>query len=264
MAVDLTKLKLGCKPARFDRRTLQFTKYADLLPAPPPAIDWLGSVTSWGELDNDVLGDCTCAAVGHAVQIAAVNLVPPQSPDLITDPLILELYEKSCGYVPGDPSTDQGGVIIDVLNYVRQNQIGKRHHKLKLKLFGYVQTNITNIEHVKQAIATFGVVDIGISLPLSAQAQTQTGIWDVVGNPSTDPNSAPNSWGGHSVAVAAYDADGLTCITWGFPQRMTWAFWLAYSTEAYPLLLREWIERYQSDYPQVLAQLGQDLQEVSN
>ena len=41
-------------------------------------------------------------------------------------------------------------------------------------------------------------------------------------------------------AVIAYDARGLTCITWGALKRMTWAFWDAYCDEAYACLSRDW------------------------
>ena len=30
-------------------------------------VDWSGGVKSWGVMRNDTLGDCTCAAVGHAI-----------------------------------------------------------------------------------------------------------------------------------------------------------------------------------------------------
>ncbi len=52
--------------------------------------------------------------------------------------------------------------------------------------------------------------------------------------------STPGSWGGHAVPVIAYDASGLTCITWGALKRMTWAFWDAYCDEAYACLSRDW------------------------
>jgi hypothetical protein len=102
-------------------------------------------------------------------------------------------------------------------------------------LHAYASINKNNINAVKQAIALFGVVDLGIELPISAQAQVG-GVWDV----TNGPNAQPGSWGGHSIVVAAYDASGLTGITWGALQKMTWAFWDAYVDEAFLLFFNPW------------------------
>ena len=86
---------------------------------------------------------------------------------------------------------------------------------------------------MKQAIALFGGLYIGLSLPLSAQTQD---VWDV----DTSPNGKRGSWGGHCVFVPDYDATGLTCITWGAPKKMTWPFWGTYCDEAHALLSPNW------------------------
>lgn len=90
--------------------------------------------------------------------------------------------------------------------------------------------------HVEQAAAIFGGVYIGIALPLSAQRQTGPGkTWDVLLQ-----DGAPGSWGGHAVNVVQYDPEGLTVVTWGFLQRMTWRFWSTYVDEAWAVLPAEW------------------------
>jgi hypothetical protein len=257
--------KLGKKPPKKDPRTLMLSKYT--LSPPPAACDWTKGVTSWGEMLNDNLGDCTCAAVGHGVQVASLN--SPSGEITPPDSTIEQLYEKSCGYVPGDPNTDGGGVILDVLNYVRNNAPWKfkdpteNPHKHPYQLFAYADPNPNDITHVKQAIATFGMVDIGLDLPLTAQSQVGS-VWDVVGNPKTDSNSLPGSWGGHCVIIPKYDGDILTCITWGALQRMTIAFWNAYVDESHALLFRHWVEQYGVDYPEMLVQLEADLEQVTN
>jgi hypothetical protein len=260
-------LKLGKKPPRIDPRTLSFAKYAPLLPPPPTAVSWTKNVTSWGMMLNDQLGDCTCSAVGHGIQVATLNsggseVTPP-------DQLILNLYEKSCGYVLGNPNTDNGGVIIDVLNYTRYHGLGKRRNKTgrkaASKLYAYADPAVGDITHVKQAIFTFGIVDIGLNLPITAQTQNQNGqVWDVVGNPNTDPNSFPNSWGGHSVVVCTYDEETVTCITWGMLQKMTWRFWNCYVDESHALLFHAWVEQFGTRFPAALTQLEADLAAVTN
>jgi hypothetical protein len=262
---DITRVKLGKKPPRIDSRTLKLEKYLSALPAPPPSCDWTKGVTQFGAMLNDELGDCTCAAIGHAIQIVTLNtpigeVTPP-------DILIQNLYERSCGYIPGDPSTDNGGVILDVLNWVRQHGLGHKRkphpHHIKFPMYAFADPSPSDITHVKQAIQIFSSVDIGIQLPITAQEQVG-GVWDVVGNPNTDPNSVPGSWGGHSVCVPAYDTEGLICITWGSLQKMTFNFWKTYCDESHALLFHDWIDHVASgSNSSFLAQLEADLQVVT-
>jgi len=253
--MDITKCLLGKRAAKKDKRTLQLKDFL-LKVTPPPAANWFKDQTSFGEMGNDVLGDCTCAAVGHAVQIATLNT--PDGEVTPADSAVLSLYENACGYVPGDPSTDQGGVIIDVLNYVRKNLFDTH------KLWAYADPDPADLAHVQQAIAVFGVVDIGLQLPVTAQSQVG-GIWDVVGDPNSDPNSQPGSWGGHSVSCGAYSQvdDTITCVTWGALQKMTSKFWLAYCDEAHALLLRAWMERFGAQSRVQLGAMEKALQAVS-
>lgn len=236
--MDITKLKLGKKPAKKDPRDLLLADYLTPTPSPvPPSCDWYGGRTQFGAMLNDQLGDCTCAAVGHGLQVATLNTPDPEITPV--DDAILGLYEKACGYVPGDPSSDQGGDINTVLNSVRTTGLGKKepggHLRHHMVLHAYASINYRNINAVKQAIALFGVVDLGIELPISAQAQVG-GVWDV----TSGPNAQAGSWGGHSVVVSAYDANGVTCITWGALQRITWKFWDAYVDEAFSLFFNPW------------------------
>lgn len=256
---DGRMLALGKKPPRIDPRTLHLGLYDGLLPTPPPVWSWFQDVKEWGMMQNDTLGDCTCAAVGHGGQVTTLNT--PTGIRTPPDQLVLNLYQKACGYVPGDPSTDQGGVILDVLTYVRKYALGHKkapnYHK-KFRMMAFAAVNPGNLLHVMQAIYLLSVVDIGIQLPISAQAQVG-GLWDVVGNPRTNPQSVPGSWGGHSVIVSAYTPDTVTCVTWGALQTMTWRFWATYVDESYVLLYRSWLEHFRSKAPAMAVQLESDV-----
>jgi hypothetical protein len=83
---------------------------------------------------------------------------------------------------------------------------------------------------------------IGVQLPKSAQAQTQNQQpWSVPpGGPKGD--GAPGSWGGHAIPVVAYDSRGVTVVTWGALQIMTWSFWETYCDEAYAILSTDYID----------------------
>jgi hypothetical protein len=227
--VVLPGMRLGRKALKIDSRTLKMAKYlAAGLPPAPPSVDWTKGTTAWGMMLNDQLGCCTIAGLGHAIQTWENNSGEPCS---VNDTDILQGYENFDHYNPQDPSTDQGGIELDVLtDFKKQGFAGAT-------LSSFVAVNVKNLAEVRQAIDLFGGVYIGVELPLSAQGQT---TWDVV-SPSSYANQA-GSWGGHCVWVPKYDATSFTCITWGAPLPITVAFWEAYVDEAYALLSPQWIE----------------------
>jgi hypothetical protein len=59
--------------------------------------------------------------------------------------------------------------------------------------------------------------------------------------------------------VVAYDQRGLTVVTWGALQRMTWGFLYAYCDEAYAVLSQDWISHTTN-----LAASGFDLAALEN
>jgi len=255
---DGRTLLLGKLPAKYDRRRLRLKDYLPKV-TPPPSANWYKGVTEFGAMLNNSLGDCTCAAVGHAEQVVTLNI--PFGEIVPSDQSIENLYEGSCGYVPGDPSTDNGGYIPDVLNYVRKYKWFTHKHP---PLYAYCDTEPGDVDHIKQGIATFSVVDIGLQLPITAQNQVGS-LWTVVGNPN-DPSSDayPGSWGGHSVVVSAYDANTLTCVTWGGLQAMDWNFWQTYVDESHCLLLRLWLQHFAAGSGVDFASLDAALQALND
>jgi hypothetical protein len=233
-----TTRKLGKKPAKIDARTLKLSKYlTPTLPPPPQWVEWKDKVNvPWGVMLNDTLGDCTCAACGHLVIDWTANA---STAVVLPDSDILSLYEGSCGYVPGDPSTDNGGFCLDVLNYWRTNGIGAGGHNIA----AYASLDIFNTEQVRQAIALFGGIYVGIGLPLSAESEVG-GLWRCS---ASTPGDAW-SWGGHCIPVIGYETRNdikggiYTCVTWGGLQRMTHNFLQQYCDESYAILTTDWIE----------------------
>lgn len=224
---DHSSMKLGKQAVRHDARTLRLARYTTALPDPPSSIDWSGQLSNLGVMLNDSLGDCTCAAIGHIVQTWTSQTQDQQV--ILSDQDILTLYEQSCGYDPDDPSTDQGGIELDVLNYWRKNPVVGH----SLDAFCAIQPG--DIKDIQNGVWLFGAVYIGLALPITAQTQDVWDLGDLSGN------GAPGSWGGHAVCVVSYDETGLTCITWGQLKRMTWTFWKSYTDEAYALLSPDWI-----------------------
>lgn len=254
--VDPLKLKLGKQAARHDPRTLLLASYlTPALPAPPPKLDLTKKVKSWGMMDNDQIGDCTCAAAGHLIMEwtanAATKMVTP------TDQQIVAAYSAITGYNPITGANDNGAVEIDVLNYWRQTGIAGD------KIGAYVALEPANHAHIMDAVYIFEGCYIGLQLPLSAQSQVKNHQpWSVPPGGATG-SGAKGSWGGHAVPVVAYDSRGVTVVTWGALQQMTWSFWEAYCEEAYAIISTDYLTGEQKT-PQGfnLEQLQADLADL--
>lgn len=218
--------KLGRKPARLDSRTLKLAAYAEGLPSAPPACDLTARLSNLGQMGNDQLGDCTCAAVGHMIQAWTVE---DETQIIVPDADIVKMYSEVSGYIPGDESTDNGAVVLDVLNYWRKT--GLDGHRLG----AYAELRLRNQQEVMKSIYYFGAAYVGLSLPLSAQKQA---IWNVPEEGASGAGQA-GSWGGHAIPFVAYNATGPICITWGQLQQMTWDFYDAYGEEAYACFGRD-------------------------
>lgn len=193
------------------------------LPAPPPSADWISTVPSgaWGMLGNDAVGDCTCAGVAHQ-RIGTVYTNQGETL-AVTTAETLALYSAVTGYTPDDPSSDRGALCQTVLEYWR------RHGFLGEKPVAFAKVDVSNADEVRQAISLVGQLYCGFDVPSSAMDQFDAGQpWDVVRGAQIE--------GGHCVTVGAYDADGLTCVTWGQTQRMTWRFFEKYFDEAWVVL----------------------------
>lgn len=255
--IDPRKLKLGKLAARYDPRTLLLASYVTpALPVPPPSVDLTPKVgASWGMMDNDQIGDCTIAAAGHLLMEWTANAGKKMFTP--TDKQIVSAYSAVTGYNPSTGANDNGAVEIDVLNFWRQSGIAGH------KIGAYVALEPTNHNHIMDAVYIFEGCYIGLQLPTSAQAQVQNHQpWSVPpGGPTGD--GKPGSWGGHAVPIVGYDSRGLTCVTWGALQIMTWTFWGAYCDEAYAIISTDYLnKREESPAGFNMQQLQADLTDL--
>lgn len=220
---------MGRKPAKRDPRTMRMEKYltAAVLADPPARVDWSATATDLGPMANDALGDCTCAAAGHLIQCwSATN----GGQIIIPDADIVTAYSAVGGYVPGDPSTDNGAFELDVLNYWRTTGIGGH------KILAFVAVDPKNRRHVEIAMDLFGGLYSGLSLPASARDQE---VWSLpFGGAIAD--GAPGSWGGHAVPWLNYGPLGIVCVTWGALKTLTWSFAATYTEELYAVVSEDW------------------------
>ena len=231
-----------------DRRSLHFEDYltGDPLPPPPADADWLSEVTDWPMYANDSVGDCTLASPGHMIE--AFTRYAQGVAVEITEADVLAAYSAVTGYRPGDPSTDTGAVIEDVLKYWRDHGIGGH------KILAYGKVDVSNRTHVEQAIYLFGAVNLGVNLPQSAEDQFNAGQpWQYVkGSPII---------GGHCVPALRYRHDGSTdVITWAAVVKVMGLFWRHFVEEGWFVLTKDRANQLgNSPSGFNLFQLGEDL-----
>lgn len=256
---DYTKVPLGKREKKVDKRTFQFAKYLNLSALPIRPVPFRNATdipnNSWGMMGNDTVGDCTCGAGGHAIQTwtdANKKLFTPPDSSIITAYTAVTALECQCaGYDPNTGQNDNGCACLDVLNYWRSTGIDGH------KITAFAEINVPILHEVQYAIYLFGLAYIGLDLPISAQQMTAQGIWK--DGPNMQGIYDKGSWGGHCVIVVGYDTQGLDVITWGQRIRMTWGFWNSYVTEAYAALSPDFIENNVSPQGFNLAQLQADL-----
>lgn len=242
--------KLGKLPRLHDDRNLKAENYFAPLAGPLPIIpngrNLAYQRTTFPMFKNNELGDCTCAAAGHVEQTWSYN--SRGAPFPLTDDDILKAYQDACGYVPGDPSTDRGGFLLDVLKYWRKTGIGGH------TIDAFVEVQIDHTAMVRACVHHLGGLYLGLGLPNTAKGQR---IWDVT-DPSLTGDAKPWSWGGHAVNIVAFDGEYVTVVTWGRLQRMTWRFLLAYADEGYGMVSRSWLGE------DGLTVTGFDISEMAN
>jgi hypothetical protein len=242
--------RFGKHPPKVDYRTLRLSTYLkSSLPVPPAAFDALAQVYAALKISdptvlfpmdgNDRLGDCTIAALAHAITAYRGRLGQKH---LMTEAAVTKLY----AHLTGGPDT--GLQELDVLNYWRAHSVSTD------KILGFVKMDPRNHTHVQQAIEIFG----GVYLGFQVQANC---IQEFDARKPWTPGKLTND--GHAVFAVAYDHAGVTVLTWGNTQKATWAWWDECVDEAYGILPQEAKE---ADFNPGFdfAQLKADIAEVAN
>lgn len=241
---------LGKLSVRTDVRTLRLRTYVDpaALPTPPDRIDVTANVGEWPMYANDTRGDCTTAAAAHMIEAwtaAAAGAAVEVSEDAVVRAFdAVRLTDPLTG--------EEGAIELDVLRYWRKRGVGGH------RIGAFAAVSAHDRELTRTAAWLFGGLYIGLSLPLTAQTQQ---VWDWTGSLSGE--AKPGSWGGHAVDVVALDDAGLTVVTWGRLQVLTWSFWDRYCDESYCILSTDFLRDGRAPNGFDLAALKRDLELIT-
>ena len=239
MTTQVKTMKLGRLARSHDESIPMLHALQAGKPLPPvvPEVDYTkGMPQNLGVMLNDTLGDCTCAAFYHALQVWSfqANRRIDTEPDLD----VKDLYEQACGYKPKQGGEGPGGNEQSVLKYLLRTGApygpnGEQRHKIK----AFVEVSVKNIDNIKRTIYDCGVAYIGFNVPqyIMPPDGAPLAVWDV------EPHADNNIIGGHAVVLAGYDAHGARVISWGEYYTMTWAFFEKFVDEAYGIADSDWI-----------------------
>jgi hypothetical protein len=240
-------MKLGRNPRSFDPAVPHFALMKSMLKA--QGIERPALLTKWnwadnlpgdvGMMDNDTLGDCTCAGRGHGIQVHTQDALGAML--TVSDACIQQMYSEITGYQPGNPATDQGANEQDVLKYLLNNGTpmddGTRH-----KIISYFEVDPEHLDNVCEVIQEFGFAYIGFTVPQGLMQAGPPNLWD-------DVPEYSGQEGGHCVILTGFDRTTdsnnptFNVISWGTKQWvMTASFFRKYVDEVYGLVDQFWIE----------------------
>src|SRR5271170_1221847 len=238
-ATETKTFKLGRLARSYDKNIPMLHTLMAGAPLPPvvPAVDYTkGMPANLGMMHNDTLGDCTCAAFYHALQVWSFNAL--NKIDTEPDADVVDLYEQACGYKPSAGGEGPGGNEQKVLKFLLNTgaPYGPKG-QARQKITAFVEVDVKNIDNVKRTIFDCGVAYIGFNVPqfLMPPNAPPLSVWNV------DPKGDNTIVGGHAVVLAGYDANGARVISWGSYYTMTWAFFEKFVDEAYAIADADWI-----------------------
>src|SRR5580698_5061257 len=240
MTAEKTSFKLGRLARSHNDKIPMLHTLLEGQPLEPvkPAIDYTaGMPAELGMMKNNTLGDCTCAAFYHAIQVWSFNSEKKIETEPDVD--VVDLYEQACGYNPKQGGEGPGGNEQHVLTYLLKQgaptgPTGTGRHKIA----AFVEVDPRNVDDVKRTIDDCGVAYIGFNVPayiVPPPPAVPPTVWDVQTN-----NAA--IVGGHAVVLAGYNANGARLISWGSYYTMTWAFFAKYVDEVDAIADADWVQ----------------------
>jgi len=234
-----------------------FSKYTTAVSLPPVPADFdyssLASAALANVLANNSLGDCTAAGAGHLIDVWTAG---GGAPVAITPAQAIAFYSLSTGYVPGNPSTDQGGDEVTVLQtWQAKGYDGNGGHPIA----GFVQVDPSNESELRAACFYFGGLYFGLELPNSYTNPFPSNngvIWDT---------GTPNPNQGHCIVGIGANDEGVVVDSWGLLGILTYGAIAELCSEAnggmvFAVISKDWVSQMTGETPNGLtwAQLAVD------
>lgn len=210
--------RLPSDPKRLRRclRLVDYTNLEALLPQIPAESDWTKDVkVPFDSLGNDRYGCCVFSAKAHMIHTMSASKGQETT---ISAKDVVSSYLK---YSP----RDEGYNIEESFRILRKTGLWSH------KIWAYASVDLNNHDLVRAAIYLFGGVDLGVNLPSGWRSAD---VWDAGAG-------RPGSWGGHDIWVPQVTKSGVTCITWGNEQEMTFAGMDQYCDEAFVCISPDWL-----------------------
>jgi hypothetical protein len=254
----MNNLKLGKLPATYDQRTLQLQTILKMreLPPIPKIFDCDTALPAPIPLllfGNNKWGDCVIAA--RANQTLRLECFEQKKAIPISDSNVLNEYWKEQG-AGGclNKHPDRG---LNILNSLTAWRKGWKAAGQTYNIYAFGEITSLNHPEVLAAIYLLNGAIAGLQLPVSAQAQFESGQpWDI----TSGPGANPGSWGGHCIYLPAYNDIGPICETWAKKQQMTWAFWDRYNDECWGIVDDR--DKFVTDSPVDVEALDEYLNEI--
>lgn len=235
---------LGRLPSQFPGTLYDLTHYvAGTLPKPPPSVA-VPTVSDWGMLSNDVVGDCGVASWEHCLMADAAITHATE-----TQATAAQAKDYYFTYTGGQ---DSGVVLSRFLSYVRQ------HGYFGKTLSAYAPVAVHDVPTLQTCVNLYGTAYTGITVTAAMQQAFSTHQpWT-----AAVVNDGPII-GGHAVPIVGYDDSFLYLITWGGVQSITYSAWHSISSEAWALLTGEFVSANGDGRGVNLSALNADLDKLA-
>jgi hypothetical protein len=228
-------------PYKYGRRApknapaLKFRSFlASTAPAYPPHEDYLGKLTGWQMLGNDVAGDCNAVTWANMRRLVTATLTTENYP---TQDQVWQFYEtQNPKFNPtGTKETDgpesqydQGMDVQTGLEYLHANGGPDG-----VKAVAFAQVDHANLGEVKAALAIFGGLWLGIEVLDANQDEFGKGeAWTNVKGSPID--------GGHAILGGGYTTSDIKFITWAKETEFAKSFWNG-QVQGGPLVQEAWV-----------------------
>ena len=222
-------------------------------------VDRASKVLNWPMYLNSMLGCCTISAEGH--MFGAWSMYATGTEVTFADSQIQLVYSRVGGYVPGNPATDNGCEMAEVLADAAANGmtdvLGKTHKAVAYAAFGNPEDEVL----LGQVLDVFGSVYVGFNVQQVIEDEfANDQVWTYApGQPFI---------GGHCVClqrrVPAGSKHGiLQYCTWGALQWADFGWQANTVEEAWAVVTDDWVQANGTTVTGLdLQQLLADMQDV--